>query len=442
MATLYFKISSNFDEVIRLRQECEKLETQLLKMDKRKSPAAVATLETQLASARQQMMGLVTEAAKAGAVMENDLKKKISSTTKASEELSEEIIKQKKIIRETQEDVRRLSEQYSKMNKYSPKYGETVNELNRAKAALNEQRYSLGELQEQQAKNRLELRKLNREYKDFAQSSDKSTEIVDNLIGSLKRTAAEIGGFVAIKQFSSDVIDATGKMQQLQVALSTILQDKDKANKLLNDVVQFAAKTPFNLDDVATGAKQLLAYGSTAEEVVNELSMLGDVASGLQIPIGQLIYLYGTLRTQGRAMTVDIRQFAGRGIPIYEELAKVLGVAKDQVGEFVKEGKVGFAEVEQAFKNMTSEGGKFANLMENSAGTWPQRLSNIEDTLFQKMNDFGNKYKEVFELGIGTAEDLVENLEDVISIIGSLVAAYGTYKAAVIAVAVAQKASG
>lgn len=442
MATLYFKVSSDYEEVIRLRQECEKLEAQLLKMDKRKSPGAVASMETQLAFTRQQMMGLVTEAAKAGAVMENDLKKKISSTTKASEELSEEIIKQKKIIRETQEDVRRLSEQYSKMNKYSPKYGETVNELNRAKAALNEQRYSLGELQEQQAKNRLELRKLNREYKDFAQSSDKSTEIVDNLIGSLKRTAAEIGGFVAIKQFSSDVIDATGKMQQLQVALSTILQDKDKANKLISDVVQFAAKTPFNLDDVATGAKQLLAYGSTAEEVVNELSMLGDVASGLQIPIGQLIYLYGTLRTQGRAMTVDIRQFAGRGIPIYEELAKVLGVAKDQVGEFVKEGKVGFAEVEQAFKNMTSEGGKFANLMENSAGTWPQRLSNIEDTLFQKMNDFGNKYKEVFELGIGTAEDLVENLEDVISIIGSLVAAYGTYKAAVIAVAVAQKASG
>ena len=442
MATLYFKISSNFDEVIRLRQECEKLETQLLKMDKRKSPAAVATLETQLASARQQMMGLVTEAAKAGAVMENDLKKKISSTTKASEELSEEIIKQKKIIRETQEDVRRLSEQYSKMNKYSPKYGETVNELNRAKAALNEQRYSLGELQEQQAKNRLELRKLNREYKDFAQSSDKSTEIVDNLIGSLKRTAAEIGGFVAIKQFSSDVIDATGKMQQLQVALSTILQDKSKADQLIAEIVQFAAKTQFNLDEVATGAKQLLAYGSTAEEVVNELSMLGDVASGLQIPIGQLIYLYGTLRTQGRAMTVDIRQFAGRGIPIYEELATVLGVAKDQVGNFVKEGKVGFAEVEQAFKNMTSEGGKFANLMENSAGTWPQRLSNIEDTLFQKINDFGNKYKEVFELGIGTAEDLVENLEDVISIIGSLVAAYGTYKAAVIAVAVAQKASG
>lgn len=442
MATLYFKVSSDYQEVIRLRQECEKLEAQLKKMDVNKSPAAAKALETQLASTRQQMMGLVTEAAKAGAVMENDLKKKLNSASKASDELTEEIIKQRKIIRDTQDDVRRLSDEYSKMGKYSPNSKTKLAELNAAKAALNKQRYSLGELQDQQARNRLEVRKLTREYKEFASGTNNADEIVKSLTDSLKRTAAEIGGLVAIKKFGSDVIEATGKMQQLQVALSTILQDKSKADQLIADIVQFAAKTPFNLDDVATGAKQLLAYGSSADNVVNELSMLGDVASGLQIPIGQLIYLYGTLRTQGRAMTVDIRQFAGRGIPIYEELAKVLGVSKDQVGELVKEGKVGFKEVEQAFKNMTSEGGKFANLMESSAGTWPQRLSNIEDTLFQKMNEFGNKYKEVFEFGIGTAEDLVESLDDVLSVMGGLIAAYGTYKAALITAAVAQKAVG
>lgn len=442
MATLYFKVSSDYDEVIRLRKECEKLEAQLKKMDVNKSPAAAKALETQLASARQQMMGLVTEAAKAGAVMENDLKKKLNSASKASDELTEEIIKQRKIIRDTQDDVRRLSDEYSKMGKYSPNSKAKLAELNRTKAALNEQRYSLGELQDQQARNRLEVRKLTREYKEFSSGTNNADEIVKSLTDSLKRTAVEIGGLVAIKKFGSDVIEATGKMQQLQVALSTILQDKSKADQLIADIVQFAAKTPFNLDDVATGAKQLLAYGSSADNVVNELSMLGDVASGLQIPIGQLIYLYGTLRTQGRAMAVDIRQFAGRGIPIYEELAKVLGVSKDQVGELVKEGKVGFKEVEQAFKNMTSEGGKFANLMESSAGTWPQRLSNIEDTLFQKMNEFGNKYKEVFEFGIGTAEDLVESLDDVLSVMGGLIAAYGTYKAALITAAVAQKAVG
>lgn len=442
MAILYFRVSAQYDEVIRLRQECEKLEAQLKKMDVNKSPAVAKALETQLASTRQQMMGLVTEAAKAGAVMQNDLKKKLNSASKASDELTEEIIKQRKIIRDTQDDVRRLSDEYSKMGKYSPNSKAKLAELNTAKAALNEQRYSLGELQDQQARNRLEVRKLTREYKEFAQGTNNADAVVKSLTDSLKRTAAEIGGLVAIKKFGSDVIEATGKMQQLQVALSTILQDKSKADQLIGEIVQFASKTPFNLDDVANGAKQLLAYGSTADNVVGELSMLGDVASGLQIPIGQLIYLYGTLRTQGRAMTVDIRQFAGRGIPIYEELAKVLGVAKDQVGELVKEGKVGFAEVEQAFKNMTSEGGKFANLMENSAGTWPQRLSNIEDTLFQKMNEFGNKYKEVFEFGIGTAEDLVESLDDVLSVMGGLIAAYGTYKAALIAAAVAQKAVG
>ena len=442
MATLYFKVSSDYDEVIRLRQECEKLEAQLKKMDVNKSPAAARALETQLASTRQQMMSLVTEAGRVGAVMENDLKNKLNSASKASDELTEEIIKQRKIIRDTQDDVRRLSDEYSKMGRYSPNSKAKLAELNRAKAALNEQRYAMGELQDQQAKNRLEVRKLTREYKEFAQGGSNADEVVKSLTDSLKRTAAEIGGLVAIKKFGSDVIEATGKMQQLQVALSTILQDKSKADQLIAEIIQFAAKTPFNLDDVATGAKQLLAYGSSAGNVVSELSMLGDVASGLQIPIGQLIYLYGTLRTQGRAMTVDIRQFAGRGIPIYEELAKVLGVSKDQVGELVKEGKVGFKEVEQAFKNMTSEGGKFANLMENSAGTWPQRLSNIEDTLFQKMNEFGNKYKEVFEFGIGSAENLVESLDDVLAVIGGLIAAYGTYKAALITTAVAQKAVG
>lgn len=442
MPTLVFKIAADYEAVIRLREEISKLEAQLKKMDVNKSPAAAKALETQLASARQQMMGLVTEAAKAGAVMENDLKKKLNSASKASDELTEEIIKQRKIIRDTQDDVRRLSDEYSKMGKYSPNSKAKLAELNTAKAALNEQRYSLGELQDQQARNRLEVRKLTREYKEFASGTNNADEIVKSLTDSLKRTAAEIGGLVAIKKFGSDVIEATGKMQQLQVALSTILQDKSKADALLAEITEFAKKTPFNLDDVATGAKQLLAYGSSANTVVDELSMLGDVASGLQIPLGSLIYLYGTLRVQGRAYWRDIQQFQGRGVNIVEEMAKNLGVTQDQIKKLVEEGKIGFKDVEKAFQSMTSEGGKFNNMLENSAGTWPQRIANIEDTLFTKMNEFGNKYKEVFEFGIGTAEDLVESLDDVLSVMGGLIAAYGTYKAALITAAVAQKAVG
>lgn len=442
MPTLVFKIAADYDEVIKLRNEISKLEAQLKKMDVNKSPAAAKALETQLASTRQQMMGLVTEAAKAGAVMENDLKKKLNSASKASDELTEEIIKQRKIIRDTQDDVRRLSDEYSKMGKYSPNSKAKLAELNAAKAALNEQRYSLGELQDQQARNRLEVRKLTREYKEFAGGTNNADEIVKSLTDSLRRTATEIGGLVAIKKFGSNVIEATGKMQQLQVALSTILQSKSKADALLAEITEFAKKTPFNLDDVATGAKQLLAYGSSANTVVDELSMLGDVASGLQIPLGSLIYLYGTLRVQGRAYWRDIQQFQGRGVNIVEEMAKNLGVTQDQIKSLVEEGKIGFKDVEKAFQSMTSEGGKFNNMLENSSGTWPQRIANIEDTLFTKLVEFGNKYKEVFEFGIGTAEDLVESLDDVLSVMGGLIAAYGTYKAALIAAAIAQKAVG
>lgn len=442
MATLFFKIGADFDNVIRLRNEITKLEAQLKNFGKSTPEQEIRRTEEKLASARGEFTRLTTEAAKAGAVMERELKQKIDSATRASDELSEEIIKQRRIIRETREDVRMLSEQYSKLDKYSSKRDTKLAELNLAKAALNEQRYALGELQDQQAKNRLEVRRLNREYQEYAKTSDKATSSNNLLANSIRRTVLELGGAMALRRFSSEVLHATGTMQQLRVALSTILQDKEKADALISDITQFAAKTPFNLEDVAAGAKQLLAYGSSAENVVKELSMLGDVAAGLQIPIGQLIYLYGTLRTQGRAMTIDIRQFAGRGIPIYEELAKVLGVSEDQVEEFVTAGKVGFKEVEQAFKNMTSEGGKFNNLMENSAGTWPQQIANIQDKLFQKLNEFGEEHNRVFELGIEITDKLVENLDDILAVIGTLIIAYGAYKAAVIAVAVVQEAAG
>ena len=442
MAKLYFKVGADYDKVIRLRDEIKKLENQLKSFGMSTPDAEIKRTEERLASSRQEFTRLAAEAAKAGAEMKDGLKKKIDSVTKSSDELSAEIIKQRAIIRETKEDVRMLSEQYSKLGKYSPQSAAMLARLNKAKAALNEQKYALGELQGQQASNRLEIRQLTRQYREFSEETDKSTVAVDALMSSLKRTAAEIGGLAAIKKFGTDVIDATGKMQQLQVALSTILQSKSKADALLAEVTEFARKTPFNLDDVANGAKQLLAYGSSAETVVDELSMLGDVASGLQIPLSSLIYLYGTLRVQGRAYWRDIQQFQGRGVNVVEEMAKNLGVTQDQIKKLVEEGKIGFKDVEKAFQSMTSEGGKFNNMLENAAGTWPQRIANLEDTLFTKLVDFGNKYKEVFEFGIGTAEELVEHLDDVISVIGGLIAAYGTYRAALIVTAVAQKAVG
>lgn len=138
MAKLYFKIGADYDKVIRLRDEIKKLENQLKSFGMSTPDAEIKRTEERLASSRQEFTRLAAEAAKAGAEMQNGLKKKIDSVTKSSDELSAEIIKQRAIIRETKEDVRMLSEQYSKMGKFDPKATSTLNQLNRAKAALND----------------------------------------------------------------------------------------------------------------------------------------------------------------------------------------------------------------------------------------------------------------------------------------------------------------
>lgn len=138
MAKLYFKVGSDWEEVVRLRNEIVKLKQELMSMDGTQSPAAFKALNVQLAASNQRLDELVTNAAKAGAEMETGFKKGIYDGEKAVNSLSEEIIKQKDIIRETQNDVSMLTEQYKKLGKYDPKRQSLSDELNRAKAALGD----------------------------------------------------------------------------------------------------------------------------------------------------------------------------------------------------------------------------------------------------------------------------------------------------------------
>ena len=199
------------------------------------------------------------------------------------------------------------------------------------------------------------------------------------------------------------------------------------------ELVDIAAKTPFDLQGVASSAKQMLAYGSSAESVGKELVMLGNVAAGVGAQLGDIAYLYGTLRTQGRAYAVDIRQFAGRGIPIYEELAKVMGVTKDEVSDLVSQGKVGFKEVEQAFQNMTKEGGMYFNLMQEQSKSLTGQISNLGDAWDSMLNEMGKKGEGVFYTAISAAKSLVENYEKVGMVIEGLIITYGAYKTALMA---------
>ena len=183
----------------------------------------------------------------------------------------------------------------------------------------------------------------------YVAEQNKASQATSSSANEMLNLFAKIGGTTAFIGLGKQVIDVRNEFQQLEIAFGTMLKSTDKAATLMKDLTRFAAETPFGLQSAASGAKQLLAYGSTADTVIKELTMLGDVAAGTGQQIGDLVYLYGTLRTQGRAYLMDIRQFAGRGIPIYDELAKVLNTSKDKVNDFVSAGKVGFKEVELAF---------------------------------------------------------------------------------------------
>lgn len=228
------------------------------------------------------------------------------------------------------------------------------------------------------------------------------------------------------------IVTTRGQFQQLEIAFETMLRSGTKSKALMDQLVVTAAKTPFDLQGIASSTKQMLAYGSSVENVVDEIVMLGNVASGVGAPLGEIAYLYGTLRAQGRAYAVDIRQFAGRGIPIYEELAKVIGVSKDEVSALITEGKVGFAEVEQVFKNMTSSSGVYYNLMQEQSKSLTGMISNLGDAWDSALNKIGQENQDVFATGIQGAITLVENYDEILRILQAITIAYGSYKAAIV----------
>lgn len=439
MATLYFKVSSDWEQVVKLRQECERLEAQLKKMDVNKSPAAAKALETQLASTRQQMMGLVTEAAKAGAVMEKDFKSNIYNASQSVNDFTQKIIDQKRVVKDVEHDVKRLGDAYKTALKRNPTGAAgLLSEYQSAKKTLDEEKATLFGLTQQQAEARLSVKRLKDEYAAFKEEAGETVEANEKMSVSLTKVLGIIGGVTALKNFVTELVNVRGQFQQLEIAFSTMLKSKEKADKLMSELVDIAAKTPFDLQGVASSAKQMIAYGSSAENVGDELVMLGNVAAGVGSQLSEIAYLYGTLRTQGRAYAVDIRQFAGRGIQIYEELAKVLGVTKDEVSGLVKEGKVGFKEVEQAFKNMTSESGIYYNLMQEQSKSLTGQLSNLGDALDTMLNEIGKDTQGIASAGISGLKGLIENYETVGKILIGLIATYGTYKTALIVVRIAQ----
>lgn len=286
----------------------------------------------------------------------------------------------------------------------------------------------------------LDISEIQKNVQKYVQNIDMMQDHTDvasqTVARSFQRMQAAGMAFLSIdmaKRLASEMVSVYGTFQQLEIKFTSMLQSGEKAQKLMRELVNFAATTPFDLKGVSQSATQLVAYGTAADDVIDRLTRLGNIAAGLSQPIGDIVYLYGTSMTQGKLMTTDLNQLAGRGIPIFEELAKVMGVNKDEIRDLAEQGKISFSYLEQVVDNLTNKGGMFFNLMQEQSKSVTGKISNLGDSIDMMFNEIGQSSDGFINAALDGTAFLIEHYKEVGTVLGTLVALYGIHKAALIA---------
>ncbi len=215
--------------------------------------------------------------------------------------------------------------------------------------------------------------------------------------------------FTATTKTLSSGIGFNKFVENQTMSFSVMMKSADKAKQQMKDLYDFAVNSPLTFKETASSSKQLMAYGFTAKELIPTMKSLGTVAIATGHSLDDIAYVYGTLRSQGRAYSRDLMQFGMRGIPIYEELAKVMGVPADKIQKMASEGKIGFKQVEQAFKNMTTGTGRFAGTIEGYMNTLTGKTSMLTDIWEQATGRLTTGIFAQLKLGV---EDMIKVFED------------------------------
>lgn len=415
MGKLVFRVASDWQEVVRLRTEIEKLKQTLFSMDSTQSPDTFKKLNAQLGENSKKMNTLIYDAAKAGATMENDFKKGIYDGEKAVNSLSEEIIKQKNIIRETQNDVSMLTEQYKKLGKYDPKRQSLSDELNRAKAALGEQKYALGELKSQQALVRLSTKALKDEYALFKDESKAVITVNEGVGVSFKKTLAAIGGIAMLKQVASNVVSTAGMFQKYESVLTNALNgSSEKAKAYLSDINSFAAKTNFQLDELTDDFIKFVNRGVTPS--MDAMKKMGDFTNTVAKPFDQL--------TEAILDINNPERWKEFGVRVQTEGNKVKLSFRDMTVECDRTVESVMKAVEQ-FGSMKGVEGS----TEAIAKTIEGQMSNLEDTITTALAEIGLANQDLISGSISAVDTIVKNYDIIGKSVLALIEIYGIYRA-------------
>lgn len=266
----------------------------------------------------------------------------------------------------------------------------------------------------------------------------------------LREAATLAGSYLSIwgaERLITNIVRITAEFEKQKIALEAILQDTEGADAIYEQIKQLAVKSPFNFKELTTYAKQLSAYSIPMNELYDTTKMLADVSAGLGVGMDRLVLAYGQIRSAAFLRGTEVRQLTEAGIPIIAELQKQIkelegnAISAAQVFDRISTRQISFEMVEKAFKDMTSEGGKFYQMQEVLAETLSGKISNLTDAFQIMFSEIGNKNSGLLNGAVDAIRSLAENYEKVGHILADLVVTYGVYKAAVIATMIAEKAA-
>lgn len=438
MAKLYFKVGSDWEEVVRLRNEIEKLKSTLKSMDSTQSPVAFKTLNTQLAASTQRMDELVTNAAKVGAVMENDFKQKIFQASQGVNSFTEKIIAQKAVVKNVEADVKRLGDAYRSALKNNPfSANNKLSEYASVKKALDEEKASLFGLTQEQANARLSVKKLRDEYALYQNDGKQVVETNNGIAISWKKTLGIIGGAATLKALGSEIIRVRGEFQSMQTAMETMV-GKEVAGPLIAQVKELAKISPLTMTDMVGAEKMMLGFNIQAEDTVKYLKALSDISMGESGKFNSLTLAFSQMSAAGKLMGQDLNQMINAGFNPLQQISEKTGKSIATLKDEMSKGAISAEMVQQAFLDAASAGGKFYNMSENASKTINGQLSMMHDALDEVFNELGTKGEGVIMSGIQATTSLIQNYETVGKVLAGMVATYGVYRTAVMLVTAAE----
>lgn len=262
----------------------------------------------------------------------------------------------------------------------------------------------------------------------------------------LERKLGLLFSVAAIEGYIGKLVQVRGEFELQNRALQAILQNKDQADQLFNQVVELAVRSPYRVKELVTYTKQLAAYRIETEKLYDTTKMLADISSGLGVEMNRLILAFGQVKAANYLRGTELRQFSEAGINILGELATYFTelegrmVSVGEVFDMVSNRMVAFEDVEEVFKRLTSAGGIFYNMQEIQAETLQGQISNLQDSFDVMFNEIGKANDGVLKDLVAIVRGIVESWEVFAVLLKSVATGFVLYTGKIVLATIANKA--